>query len=311
MKITKLSFPDKATLKGFWKKAWNILKQDISQVEYPDSISANNQISWDEWNDLANEMKTLNEELLGSIHNKSGVYGIFTRDNAKSKWSVKYVGHTKYAKQRIVNHLFNKHEKTGAKLSNVKSTINSGKQIGISFVEIKPAELRRYVEMMIIKKEQPDWCRHGKIGAVASSKKKTITRKSVVLIACVKTQLPFRAPANELFTSPLFRYSLRYAETLNPDHIFVLSARYGLLELDDVVDPYDVAMNQKTPEEREDWCNGVLEQLREKCDLKRDEFVILAGVNYRECLIDHMKYVEIPMEGLNLGRQLYFMRIKL
>lgn len=61
----------------------------------------------------------------------------------------------------------------------------------------------------------------------------------IVLIACAKNKMPHRAKAKELYRSSLFKYSLKYAELLNPDKIFILSAKHHLLDLEREIEPYD------------------------------------------------------------------------
>ncbi len=39
-----------------------------------------------------------------------------------------------------------------------------------------------------------------------------------------------------------------------------------------------------------------------------DHFIILAGKRYREHLLPHLAHVEIPMEGLPIGKQLQFLK---
>jgi len=56
--------------------------------------------------------------------------------------------------------------------------------------------------------------------------------KRVVLISCVSKKLPHAAPAKELYMSALFQFCLRFARTLKPDNIFILSAKYGLVNLE-------------------------------------------------------------------------------
>ena len=309
MQISTQIFPEKEKLESFCNDAWGNLKKTIVHVEYPDSVTAEAQLTWDEWLDSANEMLLLNEKILSNVHGKIGVYGIFIRNDSSSDWIIKYIGHTTFAKTRLKNHLFTKHEKTGAKLSEVKSAIGRGKELGVSFVAIEPTELRRYVEMMLIDHLQPDWCRHGR--SIVKAPIDYPVKKKIVLIACVRSQLPSRASARELFISPLFRYSLKYAETQNSDHIFILSAEYGLLELDDVIDPYDVAMLKMAKEDKLEWSTSVINQLKEHCDLEKDEFTLLAGRNYRDHIISHLRNHSIPMKNLPIGKMLNFLKSEL
>ena len=65
--------------------------------------------------------------------------------------------------------------------------------------------------------------------------------KKIVLISCVSKKLPHPASAQDLYVSPLFRLNLQYARKLQPDAIYILSAKHGLLDLDTEVEPYDLS----------------------------------------------------------------------
>ena len=41
--------------------------------------------------------------------------------------------------------------------------------------------------------------------------------KKIVLISCVKTKLPHKAKAKDLYISSLFRYNLKFARQIKPD----------------------------------------------------------------------------------------------
>ena len=62
--------------------------------------------------------------------------------------------------------------------------------------------------------------------------------KKVVLISCVSKKLDRKAKAGEIYISPLFKYNLRFAKLLNPNKIFILSAEYGLLNLDQEINTW-------------------------------------------------------------------------
>jgi len=128
--------------------------------------------------------------------------------------------------------------------------------------------------------------------------------KRIVLISCASKKLPRIARARHLYISPLFQLNLQYAQCQAPDAIYILSAKYGLLHLDDEVAPYNVTLNDMTASQRRAWANQVLEQLSQRADLQKDEFIFLAGQRYREHLIPRIAHCEVPMEGLSIGKQL-------
>ncbi|HSR19510.1 MAG TPA: hypothetical protein VLL49_01230, partial [Anaerolineales bacterium] len=109
--------------------------------------------------------------------------------------------------------------------------------------------------------------------------------KKIVLVSCASKKRNHRAKARDLYTSPLFVGNLRFAESLKPDSIFILSAKYGLLELDAEIEPYDLTLNHMSPALLRAWAGRVTDQLRRKADLLHDHFVFLAGDKYRKHLL--------------------------
>jgi hypothetical protein len=51
----------------------------------------------------------------------------------------------------------------------------------------------------------------------------------IALLSCVKSKRSHRCRAADMYISPLFQKMMAYAEGLNPKGIFILSAKYGLL----------------------------------------------------------------------------------
>lgn len=130
----------------------------------------------------------------------------------------------------------------------------------------------------------------------------------VVLISCASKKLNVKSKAKELYVSPLFKLNLKYAESLNPDKIFILSAKHGLLRLDEEVKPYDETLNKIRDFEIKIWADKVLNKLSLLSDLKKDEFIFLAGEKYRKHLLPGVRNFKIPLEGLGIGKQLKFLK---
>lgn len=130
----------------------------------------------------------------------------------------------------------------------------------------------------------------------------------VVLISCVSKKADRKAKAQNLYVSELFKKNLQYAKSLKPDKLFILSAKYGLLNLDDEIEPYEKTLNKMTLIEIKAWADLVLKQLRKVSDLDSDEFLFLAGNNYRKFLIPHLKNYSVPMFGFGIGKQLRWLK---
>ncbi len=134
---------------------------------------------------------------------------------------------------------------------------------------------------------------------------------TVVLLSCTKQKSNKATIARDMYLSPLFRYELKYSELLNSSDIFILSAKYKLIGLNEVIEPYDVTLNNMNREERKKWATEVIDELSQCTNLSEDHYIFLAGAKYREFLIPKMTNYSVPMEGLSIGKQLQFLRRKL
>ena len=129
--------------------------------------------------------------------------------------------------------------------------------------------------------------------------------KTVVLIPCAKEKVKHgnKVKAEELYISIYFKLALTYAKKLTPDHIFILSDKYYLLELTDLVKAYEKKLVNK-----KQWSQAVMDQLIKKgCDLETDEFVFLTGKSYYEYM-DKIVNKKLPLKGLRIGESLKWMK---
>jgi hypothetical protein len=130
---------------------------------------------------------------------------------------------------------------------------------------------------------------------------------TVGLVGCARRKLARAAPATELYTSPLFRLASRFcAATCNC--WFILSARHGLLEPTQVIEPYDATLHGLSRAEKDAWARGVAAQLRERDLLDgRHRLLLHAGAAYADPLAPHLT-AEQPLRGLTIGRRVAWYR---
>jgi hypothetical protein len=129
----------------------------------------------------------------------------------------------------------------------------------------------------------------------------------IVLISCVSKKQKTQSKAKDLYISPLFKKNLQYAKSLNPDKIYILSAKYGLINLDTKIDPYDQTLNKMSQNQIKDWSNSILNELKKSSNINTDEFIFLAGIKYRKYILPFIKNYKIPMQGLSIGKQLQWL----
>jgi len=93
------------------------------------------------------------------------------------------------------------------------------------------------------------------------------------------------------------------------DHVAILSAKYGLLLPEEVIEPYELTLKTMGEQKRREWAERVIRQLDEKIGLNKIKSVYFhAGHDYREYLTSLLRnahiQTEAPLEGLSYGRQL-------
>ncbi len=133
---------------------------------------------------------------------------------------------------------------------------------------------------------------------------------TIGLVGCCRRKLAEAAPALELYTSPLFRLASLYC-TLSCHAWFILSARHGLVDPQQVLVPYDVTLHELGPAGRVAWALQVQEQLGKRGLLNAGHrFVLHAGRVYAEPLLPYLE-AEQPLRGLAIGQRLAWYRRQL
>ncbi len=77
---------------------------------------------------------------------------------------------------------------------------------------------------------------------------------NVALVACCSKKLTRTVAARDLYVSTLFKKAAAYARTF--DAWYVLSAKYGLVAPDEVIDPYNQTLLKMKRSERQAWGKG-------------------------------------------------------
>ena len=135
---------------------------------------------------------------------------------------------------------------------------------------------------------------------------------SIGLIACTKSKSAKKSPAALLYKSPLFRKSLLYSLS-HTDRTYILSAKHGVLQLDDVIEPYEVSMKHLNLAQRAEWADRVDLKLTELIK-PSDNVHLLAGLDYSRPLLPTFRKigckVTSPLSGMSLGRRISWLRLE-
>jgi hypothetical protein len=129
--------------------------------------------------------------------------------------------------------------------------------------------------------------------------------ENIILLMCGKDKQVYKRQARYLYTSKRFQKSLHYAKTLaNEKYIYILSAKYGLVELEMEIEPYDKSLYDMSITEKEKWAKEVISKLRTKVDVDKCNFIFLTDNSYSEHVCKHLPYFELPLEGLTQEKHL-------
>lgn len=139
---------------------------------------------------------------------------------------------------------------------------------------------------------------------------KSDNMKKVALISCTKLKKSHSCKARELYSeSELFKLSYIYAKEI-ADEVYILSAKYGLLHENDIINPYEKTLKNEDMHFRRMWADSILFNLSKKYDLINDKFYIFAGKDYYENLVGELKNVELPLGTLRYGERISFLQGK-
>ena len=131
------------------------------------------------------------------------------------------------------------------------------------------------------------------------------------LIGCGKDKSPIRCKAEEMYIGGYFKLGLKFARK-SFEKIYILSAKYGLLELEDMIEPYNMTLNTMDNNEIYVWSKRVAEALKSKLN-KDDVVTFVCGKEYYKYLKGMLpcKYVLLfDGSGMGIGKQMaYFKRM--
>ena len=138
----------------------------------------------------------------------------------------------------------------------------------------------------------------------------------VALVGCGKDKHDGSRRAFDLYKGNLTRAALSHAAR-NHAHVAILSAKYGLLLPDDVVDSYTLKLDQLSCPERCAWAAQVVARLDQLTSGSPARFTIYAGKPYIETLVNHpafrrhpeWEYAD-PLRGLEVGQRLSWFKAR-
>lgn len=132
--------------------------------------------------------------------------------------------------------------------------------------------------------------------------------KPIVFVGCGVTKMKKPSKTKYMYVGNYVQTCLAYAQTFTTqENIFILSANYGVLGLEDKIEPYNKTLNKMTKEEKEQWKNKVITQCNNLNIDKDTEVIFICGKNYYELLEDYFSNYITPLPHKGILIQQNFM----
>lgn len=127
----------------------------------------------------------------------------------------------------------------------------------------------------------------------------------LVIIPCGGKKAAHATHAARLYQGSYFKACARYALSIaKPDQIRILSAKHGLLKLDEIIEPYDLRMGMK-------GCvtaDQVREQAKAQNLLDEQDVTIVAGSDYAKVALAVWSQGKWILQGLGgMGYQIQWL----
>lgn len=129
----------------------------------------------------------------------------------------------------------------------------------------------------------------------------------IIVIPCGGAKLSVPAKAGSLYTGLYHRSCLGYARSLAPDsEIFILSAKYGLLDLNEWISPYNLSLGEPGSV----TAVQVADQAEAKGIAQR-RCIALGGKKYVAICRKIWKRIITPLDGVGgIGKQIQWLQRK-
>lgn len=132
-----------------------------------------------------------------------------------------------------------------------------------------------------------------------------------IFLSCTKKKSSHRCKAEDMYKeSSLFSKALEYAKSLNPDNIYILSAKHHVLPLSKEINPYNKTLKDCSAEEREEWTKEVVKQLKAKHINFEAKTLFLCGECYIEYLKEYFPNSKSLFDGKGIGEIMHWLDVK-
>lgn len=132
----------------------------------------------------------------------------------------------------------------------------------------------------------------------------------LVVIPCGGKKRPTRSKARYLYTGPYHQACQEFALSLAPDsRVLILSAKYGLVGMDEVIAPYDLTMGDEGSVSGDFVAGQADDRGLLGLDANGGRVVALGGAKYVRICKSVWPLCETPLDGVGgIGRQIGWLK---
>lgn len=120
---------------------------------------------------------------------------------------------------------------------------------------------------------------------------------NIVIIPCGFKKAITISSAKYLYLGPYFKSNLKLARALTIDeNIYILSAKHGLLKLNDKIEPYNLKMGMKGS-----VSFSLIQKQAINLGIINKNIIAIGGKEYLKPLELIFKNIQTPLKGLSMG----------
>lgn len=93
-----------------------------------------------------------------------------------------------------------------------------------------------------------------------------------------------------MYIGEAFKLWVDDAQAKKVNAIYILSGKYGLLLPDEIIEPYDVNLNEASDDERKLWAIKVIDRLKEFEELTSVQAGLYCNAQYAEFLLEELPH---------------------
>ena len=132
--------------------------------------------------------------------------------------------------------------------------------------------------------------------------------KPIVFVGCGVTKMKKPCKAKYMYVGNYVQTCLAYGQTFTcQENIFILSANYGVVALEDKIEPYNKTLNKMSNEEKEQWKNKVISQCNYLGISSNTQIIFICGKNYHQLLSGYFNNITLPLPEKRILIQQNFM----